>query len=123
MPDSIHHSAQRGSNRWGSYTFSICIGKTYHSRRQGLFRSMQQGALCLYVAPGFRIRRVPLGDRIGVCDLIDAECDGSVHRGHVFVVDLWPFIAWLMIVRENVANRKRVSRDSSIGERLVVTPR
>src|SRR5215472_4028107 len=25
MPEEIHHSAQCGSNRWGAYTFSICM--------------------------------------------------------------------------------------------------
>src|SRR2546427_10525595 len=25
IPESIHHCAQCGSNRWGSYTFSICM--------------------------------------------------------------------------------------------------
>ena len=34
MPESIHHCAQCGSNRWGSYTFSICMGK-FHDNKQG----------------------------------------------------------------------------------------
>ena len=30
--DSIHHSAHRGSNRWGSYTLSICIRKYQYNK-------------------------------------------------------------------------------------------
>src|ERR1039457_4554204 len=32
MPESIHHCAQCGSNRNGSYTLSICMGRIYFSR-------------------------------------------------------------------------------------------
>src|ERR1039457_5886495 len=32
MPESIHHCAQCGSNRSGSYTLSICMGDFHFSR-------------------------------------------------------------------------------------------
>src|ERR1039457_5788806 len=32
MPESIHHCAQCGSNRNGSYTLSICMGDFHFSR-------------------------------------------------------------------------------------------
>ena len=35
MPKSIHHWAQCGSNRWGSYTFSICMGNYQYSKATG----------------------------------------------------------------------------------------
>src|ERR1035438_108339 len=40
IPESIHHCAQCGSNRCGSYTFSICMGKIpiYQGRDSGLVR-------------------------------------------------------------------------------------
>src|ERR1041384_8078572 len=37
MPEWIHHCAQCGSNRWGSYTFSICMGKLHDSRQRCVF--------------------------------------------------------------------------------------
>src|SRR5215831_18571149 len=35
MPESIHHWAQRGSKRPGSYTFSICMGNSMIARHLG----------------------------------------------------------------------------------------
>src|SRR6185295_19137742 len=35
MPESIHHCAQCGSNRWGTYNFSICMRNTNIATRPG----------------------------------------------------------------------------------------
>ena len=49
IPESIHHWAQCGSNRWGSYTFSICMGN-YHDIKEGLMNENVERVRGMYAA-------------------------------------------------------------------------
>jgi hypothetical protein len=53
MPESIHHCAQCGSNRRGSYTFSICMGRNTNLARVGEGSTRGLGMRDRFVAPGF----------------------------------------------------------------------